>query len=789
MNRSLSFGYNAVASIGEIVAERLVQASFADGSISETITSDFILDGSTGIFHALITNVAVEFGAGAKDRIWLQSELHVVLEFPMPPAFLDLANNDWMKATVRVKPHLTASGAKVSPNLASLSVYDVLVQNVSSNNPTLQNMAWLFLSGEIVKAFSELAYKQLELDLGFDPESLKSDAIDAVLLDGPPPEDRDELALAFYRASKAQETRGGAAGIQSILAPGKSLTVRVSKETVDELMKDEMDQQYLRFDLKLGDQKAEDKYGVSWGKTTYLAAFPDLGFGKDDYYLKLSANPKRSNLRDCTVTNLRTGEVKSFDATSLGESTNWNILVSEPEPIYMHDLKNGDVLRFHGEYKLEKKVKIYYPAFELGDGKISLSATAVTDVACYDDVEADIVGKMSLSIDPATGDLSVKADEPDIDLPGLVDLGLGLLKGVLYAFTGPFASLIISGYTDSITSKVEQEAKKQSSLLLPTVSDADNLLLFWEGLAIKADGVILQGQIEAGWLSGGDRSPGLEVGLDSTSWVSLEQYSGQANTTSYSLPPDLDDSALVVVNKAIPFEKLGPDDLKTILTGQTANIVAVPTGDALEGLVLAVRTASRNYAKVRVDRSKTKQWVLRWITYKTPSEPKVCIVGSMKPNKDKSVYVGKFSVKAQAGIYDKYGLDVKWFYSGPGKTTPAGDAIWVEVDFEQDSIQTVWFLSTLKVQVTDIFGRQAKAETKLSGTYGEEYVKPLPEAKHEPGPGEDGELVKLLGDRGLAKTRIRQMIQFVQILRSSGINLNEALGSAATAKPALTENK
>jgi len=787
MNRSLSFGYNAVAALGEIVADRLVKALFEDGTINEIITSSFNLGNIIGTIHGLLSNPVVEFSAGANDRLWLQLDVHAVLQIPAPSGLFGLADGDWLKAQIRVKTQLAVQGTKLIPNFTKVSAQDIFIQNVTSNNPSLGSVASLFMANEMAKVLSTPVFSKLEVDPGFNPGSLQSNSMDIAVMDGPPPEDHDELALAFYHSSNIPQTRGNKDGIQTILGAGKSFTVRVSSEAFYALIKEEIDQQFLRFDLKLGDTKEEKKYKVTWGETSLLLKKFGLAFG--NYDMRLLADPKRANLRNCTVKNLRTGDVMSFDTNSKGESTNWVILYSEPEPIFMDDLKTGDVLRFFGEYKLEKNVKLFYPSFKLDEGCINLSAKAVADIVCYDDVTAYLNGNVYLSIDPATGELAVSADEPEIDLPWYVDTGLALLKGVLYAFTGPLASLIISGYEDTITSQLEQQVKNKSSLLLPSISGNSNMRLFWEDIQIKTEGIILQGQIEAGWLKGGGRSLGLVASLDSESWVNFNQPAGYVSLSAYNIPPDLDDSAVAVVNNSIPFEQLGQDDLKQMTSGKTTKSVGVPVGDSLEGVVLAVRTALGKYAKIRVDRSKTKQWVLRWITYNTPAEPGVTITGSLQPNKDKSAYKGKFKVKSAARIYEKYGMDVKWNYSGPGKATLDSDAnaIWVEVDFNKDQIQTVWFLSKLEVQVTDIFGRTAKAELQLSGTYGEEYGRPLPEQKREPGPGDDGDLLEWVRNRGLVNPRIRQIIRFARAIDNAGLSFNEPFDVTTITKRLLVD--
>jgi hypothetical protein len=239
MSRTLSFGYNAIAALSEMVVDRLVGVSFADGTIDEIITRKFTLSSASGTMHALISKPEVELGAGAKDRFWLSLGFHAVLEFPAPPNLFNLADGDWIKARVRIYAKLSNSGAKLDPDFSSLSPYDIKVDNLTSNNKTLQSVAPLFLVKELLKALASPSFDKLEVDLSFDPESLASDSMDVASLDGPPPADHDELSLALYDSSSSQQTRGKVGAVKPILSTNQSFAIRISRATFDALIKKE----------------------------------------------------------------------------------------------------------------------------------------------------------------------------------------------------------------------------------------------------------------------------------------------------------------------------------------------------------------------------------------------------------------------------------------------------------------------------------------------------------------------------------------------------------------------
>ncbi len=763
MNRTLSFSYNAIATLGEIVADRLVKASFLDGTISETITTNFSLGGNlTGTMHAFLSNPAVEFGVGARDRVSLSLDVHAVLEFPSPPNLLGLADGDWLKARVSVKTQLITKGTTLRPNLTTLKPIDVYVDNANSNNSSLKSWAPFILKSEIPKALGSPMFNKLDVDLGFDPKSFLSNALDVAVIDGPPPEDRDELALAFYHTADQQQTRGNTDDIQPFLGVGKSLTIRVSKPIFDALINEELAKQFMRFDVKLGDPLTalsgdpgpdQKQRGIRWRQQDALEKL-SWTTPSGDYLLFLDPDPSRANLYGGTVTNLRTGEQEYFATNSLGAAK-----------IGFGDLQKGDVLRFHGEYKYEKKAKVYYPSFVLGDGYIKISATAVADeVACYDNVTAYLKGNIYFFIDPATGDFSVKAGEVDVDLPWYVDG----LKVLLYLFTGPYAGIIIGGYESEIVGEVTEKAKGKTSALLPAISGKGNLKVFWEDIALKADGVILHGQIEAGWLRSGGRSAGLKATVDQEGdyfqQIEIYQQSGYASLQS-SIPAGFDTSAVTVVNKTVAFEQIGPEDIAQITAGVTDRSVSVPGGDALEGLVLAVRTARHRYAKVRVDRGKKKNWVLRWITYNVPQAPKVEIVAIDNWGHDEKFkkYWRTFSLKTHR-IYRDYGFKINWQCSGLLKKTEIpGQPEAIRIDIGLDTDWSLLSFFGLKVKVKDIFGREASEEITLWPPIPEVHPRLRPFLLPDP-----NELIEWLhGPHPVARHLLR-VAQVVQILEQAG---------------------
>jgi hypothetical protein len=189
----------------------------------------------------------------------------------------------------------------------------------------------------------------------------------------------------------------------------------------------------------------------------------------------------------------------------------------------------------------------------------------------------------------------------------------------------------------------------------------------------------------------------------------------------------------VVVVADKKFEEL--DDKNLGGYSYKSHLATVPNGDGLEGTILAVRTAWGRYAKVRVDLSQQKAFILRWITYNAQPAPTVEITGTLQhehgENPEDTKCWGTFSIDTH-GIYRDYGLDIVWNYQGPGKATvdvQNSAVIRVHIDFATDLSEPPPTLDlsalglkttprrravgTLTVQVTDIFGRSAMNDTVI----------------------------------------------------------------------------
>lgn len=745
-----TFGYNVITSLAEIVADRLVKASFLDGTIRNTFSGQIspeLLGGMNARFHALISDPAIEFGTGAPNRVYLTFQIHAVLD--LPQNVMGIADADWVKASVSVSTQLIATGATLSPRLDTLTSGDIVLEKIQSNNSTLAPIAPSILPTEIAKSLRDDAeFKKLGFDLGFDLRQFSSNAVDPVVLDGPPPEDRDELILAFYDKKDPENTRGDPGGIKLSLAPGKSVTLHISKTVVDAIIAKEMNTRFMRFDVTLGEPVPEQPggtthpyspstdqmtRGIFWGKSTAH----DLSAGLPAYYISVKADPRRDNLHNCTVTNLRTGELQNFQTNNAGEGVYPYILLesetlmewsgTSTHDIRMHDIVQGDTLRFHGECKSSGESYIYYPDIQLGDGCIHIAVKAVSDVLCYDSVTAHLKGQVSLAIDPATGEIQVSSGEPEVDLPWYVDAGVGILKALIYAFTGPAGGTLISTQQPPLAGELGAAALQRGQSLIPTVAEGNRLRLFWEDISFNPDGIMLSGQIESGWILDGGRAQKLMVDFG---MQRLEIGNGSADLWG----PSYVGGIAIVTNKS--FESLGPEELAKLTYQPGSTTITIPNDAALEGLILGVQTDSGHFAKARVDRSQQNKYVLRWITYEKRPEPAVSIVGTLnvthgsKPEDTKAW--GAFRIEADEEVYSDYGLKVKWQYSGPGKAIidpNDGKVIHIEIDFATDVSSPVEFNpalevfgihkvlradGSLRVSVQDIFGRMASAERAIS---------------------------------------------------------------------------
>lgn len=742
MSRSLSFGYNAVAALAEMVAERLVQAPFADGTISEFISTTDLGSELTGSLNLLISKPQLDLVVLMNpDRVRLSIDIHAVLKLTQG-GMLDIADGDWFKACLTLMPKIQINGGKLSPVWSSLSGNFVKFTNVSSNKASIQLLAPTLLSQRLNTILSSGDFDKLSVQVGLDANGIQSDDFDVVVVDVPPPTDRDELVFAAYDSKNVAQTRGSTGQIQSCIDSSRSIAVRLSKATFDSLIKDMLDTMYMRFDVKLGEPEPwmpmggtpvydpgpdQLKRKIGWGK-----AVPGLPGSLSSAACGLAVLPEKSraNLRNCTVTNLRTNEKSTF-STGQGGAGKYSVL---SDSIPFNDLKEGDTLRFYGEYRYEQSTDIYYPSLTLQDGYVEMAVKAVRDVLCYHDVEIDLVSKVTLSIDPATGDLQVKAGEPDIDMPWYVEAGVLLAEIALSVLTGPMAGMIIGDMTSVITDSVESEVGKTGGGLMPKLASNPYMRLFWESLTVQADGLIFQGQVEAGWLNSGGLARGLEVPLD---WEGNESCrfkvftdTGKAVLMKISESSLYDpESSLALANMSATFESLGPEQIKTLTGGTTAQSITVPTGNVLAGTVFVVNTGWGRYAKVRVDKSVDNQYVLRWITYNHPKPPSMSIRGSWKNDMQtvKKGWVNFHVVRHYWGdfyldfnrVYTKEGLKIKWSYQGPGTfKVVSADQHKVQVAVNVEGAQITSFQAVLKVEVDDLFGRKFTDQWNLSGSSG-----------------------------------------------------------------------
>lgn len=397
------------------------------------------------------------------------------------------------------------------------------------------------------------------------------------------------------------------------------------------------------------------------------------------------------------------------------------------------DLKEGDTLRFRGEYRYEQQTDIYYPTFTLKDGYIELAVHAVRDILCYDNVDVDLTVKLYPSVDPATGTIDVKATDPDVELPWYVDAGVFFVKAFVAVVTGPISGLLFGDIEAQLTGSVQKATQKETGGLLPSLPPSKYMRVFWESIQVKSTGLVMAGQVESGWLAGGGVHLGTSLKITSAGrgYQELHVNPGQAQAWLVRWDPDhqVSDatSRLVLAKKSQTFEAVDADKVKMLTAADGSASVSLPAESSLVGTVLAVRTAWGKMAKVRVDKSKTGTWVLRWISYRVPTEGStVEITGAwtsdMKVGKSKHIiwydvhkWSGVFGLKL-TNLHDTSALQITWSYTGPGVfKIVSSDKRKVSVHVDADAQPGQTFKGTLKVTVEDIFGRKASASKELNG--------------------------------------------------------------------------
>lgn len=603
---------------------------------------------------------------------------------------------------------------------------------------------------------------KITIDLNIDKEDLMSDAFDISMSDDPLPSDRDELTLGAYKSTN-KKTRGDASKITLFLGKGKSITVRLSKSLVDSIIKAQLNTSYMRYKVKLGDAKPTYKtisYDSTTGEVTYgppyypgadqlkrkitwrLDTYVGNPFGTfQGHALTLEPDNNRANMHGCKVTNLRTKEVQAFSTDEKGKA-HWGSPYASSKtanPLYdvipfSKGLAKGDTLEFYGHYKFEKSTKIFFPTLKLADGHFEVSGNVERDGFCYDDINIDFSGKLTVSIDPATGKVEFKAKDVAYDLPWYEDACIAFAKFGASIVTGPFAG-IIRGILQKVLAEVDEQGSKFK--LLPTISDSKYIQLFWEQLTIKKNGLILHGQLEAGWLHGGGRREDTDLEIDSLSkikqYLYVSEKYGEAGLSSYSdgkYETEWKSRITLVKNKT--FEQLGAEDIKSLTDNATNQSVKLPK---LEGSVLAIRTLRDHYAKARIDRSKKNTYVLRWISYNIPKPPSVQITGAWKSDLkttksskliwyDIHKYSGKFSFKLHRLCTGAPLKKIEWkFIEGEGTKQAASfstsaDKKTVEVVVDADKLpkNQQSFISKLTLTVEDIFGRVCSDDLPLNGS-------------------------------------------------------------------------
>lgn len=734
MSRKLTFGYNAAGSLSEDAVNRLLRSEFESGAIDDTLTLAFSTGGFVGIVHALLSDPELSFEGKNHDSVCISLDIQAVIELHKVPISGSFGSEERLDARVSVIVHVTTMDGDLCLLFAGVQPADIIVSGLTSSHPVIQALGAQLLKQELSAALRTGTFSKTQITLGLGLQAALADAVDIAVVNDASSVDRGELLLGAY-LSKKSNTRATPNKLKEFLPNGATIAARISQTAFANLVDEQLNDKFMRYTVHIGNSADELRHAI---KVIYA---PALMGGATNKVLRLLGSPdaNRSNLHGRFTVYPGVVHGATASAPQALITDNSGMFRWEAETAGPHIVKGNDVT-FHGDYQIQSGTRIYPPKLELQNGGLRVSGKANKDIACYDDVSIDYALELKISIDPASGELITAYGAPSIDLPWYVD-GLILIgKLGLSIFIGPIAGIVFGNMwrdaTGQVTGKVDSEIGALQEKLMPSINGTERMRLFWEEVTLSRDGLELAGQLETGWIKGGARTAGLSVELDEdtqygvTSVEELVIENGLAWLRGGSTVSGKSGLSLV---HDMTFEQLDAEVLAE--RSYVSHLVTVPSGDALVGTVLAVRTAWGRYGKVRVDRDKARNFYLRWIVYNARPEPAVEIMGRWHQegaSVEEARGYGNFTLSTQ-GLYTSYGLKIIWSYNGSGtaRVVPgsSGRAYEVEINLSQDVLplisgetvivngfempRMIRGAGLMRVEVEDIFGRRANAERAL----------------------------------------------------------------------------
>ncbi len=262
----------------------------------------------------------------------------------------------------------------------------------------------------------------------------------------------------------------------------------------------------------------------------------------------------------------------------------------------------GDTLTFSGDYFTDRSgttIRVYPPSIGLRDGSIGVSGTAWVDR--LGGMCVDFEGDVSLRIDPVTGGM-IPSTDASVDLPFLGDFIMVLISCVI----GPFVNLLYSWFDEDVAEAISDFFADSGLTLIPGLSDPDRIAPFVEDIEIRRNGIIVSGQMDAGWIH--------NAGRTRENWVDLDLARFSLNPESFTVRVTNGEMRRVYGSS---FEQLGPEEIGESWHRYVDTLPFDSLVD-LNGKVFAINTDQGRTAKVRIDLIDGVRPVLRWVTYNAP---------------------------------------------------------------------------------------------------------------------------------------------------------------------------
>ncbi len=672
MSTEISFGYLNALAIAERVIDRLVGALY-DGQKIQDASAHEITPGL--VAHTFFSKPRVSFDA-------TQPGCNVVLTIDELQILAPSAEVPTVRALEVQFPLVVDRDTQALRCDLAAVTKDTVTVVTPEGEPDPVTAAFVVYGLTQGGFMADLPFSFI----GGSNELLGCDMLHVRILDDPAGEDQGTLNAGLWDFHGTEV--GAPENITPFLEEGKSFTLRVSSSAFDRMVGDAVDDRFMCFDLTVPEEE-QTVEGVrivpGAGGMVTLEGQPDDGRAG------ISGTIRNSGEAGAEPVGFSCDSEGAFTATIEAEA--------------------GDRLEIRGTQITlsfeDYSAVLYRPSIVLRDGYVSLQARL--DIEEPVAVEPEIDAQIRLEVDPATGHLMTNT-EADVELPWWANAILWCLGESINGEVADF---------------VDDEFGRLGVNLVPALGNSEQMAVFWEGIEVREDGLILSGQIEAGLL----------VSAGRTTELSFDMGAGH-RVTFDTERATLDVSGAMVADLAMTrtFEELDFDSLARHPYHHT--VVTLPAPEYWDGRVFAVRGLP-DYGKIRLNMLDDGRPLLRWVLYNPPILPEVELAGEwhQEPapftmtlsgirlqSSGAKRYWGEFTVALRGRLYDPQPgtggePDIRWDpYRGPGEFTILDNGRSVSIDIDTEAMAEETFEIDLGVVVTDVFGRSASAHRLLTGS-------------------------------------------------------------------------